>query len=78
VTILVEPEYLHELDRYFNAGFSAVQGIREAKNLNTTYACLDAARDIYYHFYDGKILFGIGSSATLGWFWNGIYHTTLS
>ena len=62
---LVEPEYLHELDRYFNAGFSAVQGIREAKNLNTNYACLDAARDIYYHFYDGKILFGIGSSATL-------------
>jgi cellulose synthase/poly-beta-1,6-N-acetylglucosamine synthase-like glycosyltransferase len=62
---LVEPEYLHELDRYFNAGFSVVQGIREAKNLNTTYACLDAARDIYYHFYDGKILFGIGSSATL-------------
>lgn len=62
---LVEPGYLHELDRYFNAGFLAVQGIREAKNLNTTYACLDAARDIYYHFYDGEILFGIGSSATL-------------
>lgn len=62
---LVEPEYLHELDKYFNAGFSAVQGIREAKNLNTNYACLDAARDIYYHYYDGKILFGIGSSATL-------------
>jgi len=62
---LVEPEYLHELDKYFNAGYAAVQGIREAKNLNTTYACLDAARDIYYHFYDGKILFGIGSSATL-------------
>lgn len=62
---LVEPEYLHELDKYFNAGYSAIQGIREAKNLNTTYACLDAARDIYYHFYDGKILFGIGSSATL-------------
>jgi cellulose synthase/poly-beta-1,6-N-acetylglucosamine synthase-like glycosyltransferase len=62
---LVEPVYLHELDKYFNAGYVAVQGIREAKNLNTTYACLDAARDIYYHFYDGKILFGIGSSATL-------------
>jgi cellulose synthase/poly-beta-1,6-N-acetylglucosamine synthase-like glycosyltransferase len=33
--------------------------------LNTVYACLDAARDIYYHFYDGKILFKVGSSATL-------------
>jgi cellulose synthase/poly-beta-1,6-N-acetylglucosamine synthase-like glycosyltransferase len=62
---LVHPEYLHELDKYFDKGFAAVQGIREAKNLNTTFACLDAARDIYYHFYDGKVLFGIGSSATL-------------
>jgi cellulose synthase/poly-beta-1,6-N-acetylglucosamine synthase-like glycosyltransferase len=62
---LVDPEYLNELDKYFELGFKAVQGVREAKNLNTTYACLDAARDIYYHFYDGKILFQIGSSATL-------------
>lgn len=62
---LVEPEYLNELDKMFNQGFEAVQGIREAKNLDTTYACLDAARDIYYHFYDGKVLFGVGSSATL-------------
>jgi cellulose synthase/poly-beta-1,6-N-acetylglucosamine synthase-like glycosyltransferase len=52
-------------DKYFNKNFLAVQGVREAKNLNTTYARLDAARDIYYHFYDGKVLFGIGSSATL-------------
>jgi cellulose synthase/poly-beta-1,6-N-acetylglucosamine synthase-like glycosyltransferase len=62
---LVHPEYLNELDVYFNQGYLAVQGIREAKNLNTTYACLDAARDIYYHFYDGKVLFKAGSSATL-------------
>jgi cellulose synthase/poly-beta-1,6-N-acetylglucosamine synthase-like glycosyltransferase len=62
---LVEPEYLNELNKLFNQGFEAVQGIREAKNLDTTYACLDAARDIYYHFYDGKILFNVGSSATL-------------
>jgi cellulose synthase/poly-beta-1,6-N-acetylglucosamine synthase-like glycosyltransferase len=62
---LVEPEYLNELNKLFNQGFEAVQGIREAKNLDTTYACLDAARDIYYHFYDGKVLFNVGSSATL-------------
>jgi cellulose synthase/poly-beta-1,6-N-acetylglucosamine synthase-like glycosyltransferase len=62
---IVEPEYLNELNKLFNQGFEAVQGIREAKNLDTTYACLDAARDIYYHFYDGKILFSVGSSATL-------------
>ncbi|MEO6287685.1 MAG: glycosyltransferase [Dyadobacter sp.] len=62
---LTDPQYLHELNTYFTQGFQAVQGVREAKNLDSTYACLDAARDIYYHFYDGKILFGAGSSATL-------------
>jgi len=62
---LVKPDYLIELNEYFNYGFKAVQGIREAKNLDSTFACLDAARDIYYHFYDGKVLFGAGSSATL-------------
>ncbi len=62
---LADPQYLNELNRYFDAGFSAVQGIRMAKNLDTTFACLDASRDIYYHFYDGEVLFNIGSSATL-------------
>lgn len=62
---LVEPDYLDELNVYFDKGFTAVQGVRDAKNMDTVYACLDAARDIYYHFYDGKILFEAGSSATL-------------
>ena len=62
---LVDPEYLNRLNDYFDQGFEAVQGVREAKNLNTVYACLDAARDKYYHYYDGKMLFGAGSSATL-------------
>ena len=62
---LVDAKYLHALNVYFDAGFAAVQSERKAKNLNTTYACLDAARDVYYHFYDGQVLFGIGSSATL-------------
>lgn len=62
---LVDPEYLNQLNSAFSKGFQAVQGVREAKNLDTTYACLDAARDIYYHHYDGKLLFEAGSSATL-------------
>ena len=62
---LVHPEYLSELEVFFKKGYTAVQGLREAKNLDTSYANLDAARDIYYHFYDGKMLFGAGSSATL-------------
>lgn len=62
---LVHPRYLDELVHIIEQGFHAVQGVREAKNLDTTYACLDAARDIYYHHYDGKLLFEAGSSATL-------------
>jgi len=62
---LCEPDYLTELNKLFDKGFKAVQGVRKAKNLNTTYACLDAARDMYYHFYDGEVLFRLGSSATL-------------
>lgn len=62
---LVHPDYLKQLTPFFDNGFQAVQGLREAKNLDSTYSCLDAARDIYYHFYDGKILFQLNSSATL-------------
>ncbi len=62
---LVDSEYLNELDLYFNLGFEAVQGVRKAKNVDGLYAGLDAARDIYYHFYDGRVLFNVGSSATL-------------
>ncbi|TCC97283.1 glycosyltransferase [Pedobacter hiemivivus] len=62
---IVDPNYLKEINVFFDLGFEAVQGTRAAKNLNSTYACLDAARDIYYHFYDGEILFELGSSATL-------------
>lgn len=62
---LVHPEYLRELNIWFDKGYDAVQGVRVAKNLNTSLAALDAARDVYYHFYDGKLLFECGSSATL-------------
>ncbi len=62
---LVDKEFIHQLNIYFSKGFKAVQGVRKAKNSETTYAHLDAARDFYYHFYDGEVLFNIGSSATL-------------
>lgn len=62
---LTDPDYLQQLNPYFDAGFEAVQGERKAKNLDTNFACIDAARDLYYHFYDGRVLFNIGSSAML-------------
>ncbi len=62
---LVDNRFIVEMNEVFARGFEAVQGFRAAKNLNTDYARLDAARDLFYHFYDGKLLFGVGSSATL-------------
>ena len=62
---LVDTGYLIELNKLFDQGYIAVQGLRKAKNLDTTVACLDAARDMYYHFFDGEALFRLGSSATL-------------
>ncbi|HJV18775.1 MAG TPA: glycosyltransferase [Sediminibacterium sp.] len=62
---ITDPDFLIRLNEYFDQGFEAVQGLRAAKNLDTMYACLDGARDIYYHFYDGRVLFSLGSSATL-------------
>lgn len=62
---LVDAEYLNELNLAFDSGFSAVQGIRTAKNLNSHYACLDEAGDMYYRFVDRKVLFSSGSSASL-------------
>lgn len=62
---LVAPSYLNELNCFFANGYSAIQGVRKAKNLNTSYACLDEAGDIYYRFIDRKLLFECGSSASL-------------
>lgn len=62
---ILHPNYLEELVFSLKQGFVAVQGLRSPKNLDSNLARLDAARDIYYHFYDGKILFKSGSSATL-------------
>lgn len=62
---IVHPGYLKAFDPFFNAGYKAVQGVRKAKNLNTHYASIDAVGEIYYLFYDRKVLFTIGSSCML-------------
>ncbi len=62
---LVGENYFQELNVEFDKGYEAVQGTRKAKNLDTPYACLDAANEIYYFFYNRKILSAIGSSSML-------------
>ena len=62
---LLHPDFFFEINKYHQAGFKAVQGVRKAKNLNTKYACLDSIGEIYYNFVDRKSLFYLGSSSTL-------------
>ena len=62
---LMDTAYFTECNRFFDRGFTAVQGFRKPKNLDTPIARLDAARDLYYHFYDGEVLFAMGSSSAL-------------
>ncbi|WP_245989114.1 glycosyltransferase [Pelobium manganitolerans] len=62
---IIDKNYLFALNQCLSQGFKAVQGLRAAKNLDSDYARLDAARDIYYHYYDGELLYNVGSSATL-------------
>jgi cellulose synthase/poly-beta-1,6-N-acetylglucosamine synthase-like glycosyltransferase len=62
---LVDPDYIKELNVYFDNGFLSVQGVRKAKNLDTKYACLDEAGDMFYRMIDRKLLFDLGSSASL-------------
>eukprot|EP01133_Synstelium_polycarpum_P019570 gene19570-23446_t len=62
---LVPTDYLKELNKVFAQGFRAVQGVRKAKKINTDYAALDEAGDIYYRYTDRKLMFDAGSSASL-------------
>lgn len=62
---LAHPNMLKALDPYFEKGYEAVQGVRTAKNHDTIYAQLDAVNELYYLYYDRKVLFGIGSSCML-------------
>lgn len=62
---LVDENMLRALNYYFDHGFKAVQGVRAAKNLDSDYACLDEAGDIFYRYIDRKLLFEAGSSASL-------------
>ena len=60
---VMEPYFLSKMNTAFNMGFCAVQGHRKAKNLNTTYAILDAAsEEINNHIYrKGHVALGFSS-----------------
>lgn len=64
---LVHPNYLKNLNRYFQRGFKAVQTHMLSKNTDNTYARLDSMGHIYYTFYERLVKMQLGmSSAILG------------
>lgn len=62
---LVSKSFFDNLNAYFDAGYVAIQGVRKAKNMDTAFACLDEAGDMYYRYIDRRLLFCTGSSASL-------------
>jgi cellulose synthase/poly-beta-1,6-N-acetylglucosamine synthase-like glycosyltransferase len=62
---LAHPDFLSEINQYFNMGYKAVQGKRMAKNLDTIYAALDAAGEIYYNYILKYVPYKIGASSNI-------------
>lgn len=61
----VSTDYLSKLNDFMGLGYLAVQSKRTALNLNTVYACLDSAGEIYKNFVERYLPFQLGSSATI-------------
>lgn len=62
---LAPTNFLAEMNRYIQAGYQAVQGVRTAKNLDTLYACLDATGELYYNYSVRYVPWRLGGSSTI-------------
>jgi cellulose synthase/poly-beta-1,6-N-acetylglucosamine synthase-like glycosyltransferase len=62
---LAPATFLSEMNRYIQAGYKAVQGVRAAKNLDTLYACLDATGELYYNYSVRYVPWRMGGSSTI-------------
>ncbi len=62
---LAHPEFMYEINKYFQNGFKIVQGKRTAKNLNTGIAALDALHEMFYNVTQRDGTTKLGSSAVI-------------
>ncbi len=62
---LAHPDFLNIINNYVNNGNTVVQGQRTAKNLDTTYACMDAMGEFYKNYTDRYIPYLLGSSSVI-------------
>ena len=62
---ILEADFLSQLNQAYNAGYMAIQGKRVAKNLNTTFAVLDAISEIINNHIFRKGFNALGLSSSL-------------
>ena len=62
---LAPTHFLQRLNDYITAGYPAVQGLRVAKNLDSTIACIDAAGEYYYNYTTRYVPWRLGSSTNI-------------
>ena len=62
---LVHPNYLKNLNKYFQNGFKVVQTHMLSKNIENTYARLDSIGHIYYTFYERQVKMKLGLSSSI-------------
>lgn len=62
---VVKRDFLSSLSRYHDAGYSAVQCKRTAKNLDNHLACLDAVGEIYKNYVERTVPHLLNCSATI-------------
>ncbi len=63
---IVDPDYLNELNAFFNKGYQAVQSFQTTKHYSSASSFIQSVTHIYQRFFTGNILFSLGSSAMLG------------
>jgi len=62
---LMHPGYLSIMNNYLGAGYTAIQGKRVAKNLDSTTACLDATGELYFNYTQKLVPYILNSSANI-------------
>lgn len=60
---LVEPRYIETINRHATPEYKSIQGKRIAKNLDSVYACLDAANEYFYNVFFREVPMRFRSSA---------------
>jgi cellulose synthase/poly-beta-1,6-N-acetylglucosamine synthase-like glycosyltransferase len=62
---LAHPNFLTEINKYANNGYTAIQGQRTAKNLDTTFASADSLGEFYKNYIERYIPYLLGSSTVI-------------